>query len=298
MKSLSPIVLFVYNRPSHTKKTVNALQRNEFASQSQLIIYSDAPKNENDIQKVNEVREYIKTINGFKDIQFVTQTKNIGLAKSISEGISHVVNTYGRVIVLEDDIVTSPFFLMYMNDALDFYLHEERVMQISGYMYPINTEKLKRTFFLNKTSCWGWATWKRAWSCYRKDSDYLLKSFNRKMIKCFNVDNSIDLFSQIKMNKKGRINTWAIYWDACVFLEKGLVLYPKVSFVNNIGHDGSGAHCNKNNLFDTVIVSNYDIEFSNQIEESLEAKNALIPYFKSFNPGFLKKILNRLKRIF
>ena len=289
--NLSPIVLFVYNRPNHTRQTIEALQKNELAKDSELFIYSDAPKNKEVEKQVKEVRDYIKTINGFKKVTIIEREKNYGLAKNIIEGVTKIVNEYGKIIVLEDDLITTPYFLKFMNDALDFYKDESKVMHISGYIYPINNEGLNDVFFIKPTSCWGWATWKRAWKFFKKDVDFYLKVFNKKMIKDFNLNNSYDYFSQIIDNKKGKINTWAIFWYASVYLNGGLSLHSKESFVRNIGFDGLGVHCGKSNVFDVNIKNSFDIKFTTKIEEDLKARKRIEEYFRKIGPPFYKKFL-------
>ena len=158
--SLAPIVLFVYNRPEHTRKTVKALQDNDLTDESILYIFSDAAKNDDEVENVEKVREYIRTISGFKQIIIIEREKNYGLANSIISGVTEIVNKYGKIIVLEDDLVTSKYFLSFMNDALEIYKDENKVICIHGYIYPIKSE-LPETFFIKGADCWGWATWKR-----------------------------------------------------------------------------------------------------------------------------------------
>ena len=148
-----PIILFVYNRPWHTRQTVKALQKNELAGRSDLFIFSDGPKDEQTEKAVQKVREYIHTIDGFQTVTIREREENWGLANSIIDGVTQIVNEYGRVIVLEDDLMTSPFFLRYMNDALNLYECEEKVISIHGYIYPLS-EKLPSTFFLRGTDYW------------------------------------------------------------------------------------------------------------------------------------------------
>ena len=137
MNNLAPIVLFVYNRPWHTRQTVEALQQNELANESELFIFSDEAKDEMATKHVNDIRDYIRTIDGFKNIEIIERDKNFGLAKSIISGVTEIINQYGTVIVLEDDLVTSPYFLQYMNDALVFYEKEDRVVSVMGYCSPV-----------------------------------------------------------------------------------------------------------------------------------------------------------------
>ncbi len=158
--NLSPIALFVYNRLEETQKTIEYLTKNELAEKSKLFIFSDGFKDEKDKLKVNEVRNYLRTIRGFEEIKIIEKEKNYGLANSIIKGVTGVVNEYGKVIVLEDDLLTSPYFLKFMNDALYLYERENRVGAICGYVYSMK-EQLPETFFLRFFNSWGWATWKK-----------------------------------------------------------------------------------------------------------------------------------------
>ncbi len=144
MKKLAPITLFVYNRLEHTKKTIDALKKNILAKQSELIIFSDAPKNKEDFMRVNGIRRYIKSIKGFKKIKVIERKENLGLAKSIILGVTKVVNEYNKIIVLEDDLITSKYFLKFMNEALDIYKDEKSVGSVQGYLYPIKETTVPR----------------------------------------------------------------------------------------------------------------------------------------------------------
>ena len=165
----APIVLFVYNRPWHTKQTIDALKNNYLANESELYIYSDAPKHSQDISSVQEVRNYIKSINGFKNIKIIYRKRNYGLADSIIDGVTEIVNKYGKIIVLEDDIVTSPHFLQFINDALIYYEEVNEVWHISGWNYPIQPINLHDTFLWRVMNCWGWATWANRWQYFEKN---------------------------------------------------------------------------------------------------------------------------------
>ena len=160
MINFAPIVLFVYDRPFHTKQTIEALQKNQLASLSELFIYSDDAKNYGSQDNVDEVREYIYKIGGFKKVTIIKREKNWGLANSIIDGVTQIVNKYGKIIVLEDDLVTSKYFLTFMNNALEFYKYEERVWHICGWNYPINFDGLDDVFLSRLMNCWGWGTWK------------------------------------------------------------------------------------------------------------------------------------------
>jgi hypothetical protein len=223
---------------------VEALQKNELADVSDLIIYSDGPKDKNDSDNVQAVRNYLQTINGFKSVKIIEQKTNRGLADSIISGVTEIVNKYGRIIVLEDDLVTSPGFLHYMNQALENYEEEKKVMQISGHMFNLPIEAETDAVFLPFTNSIGWATWKRAWDCFDPlMAGYQKLKVSRSLRNRFNLDGAYDYFGMIESQIKGKVDSWAIRWYLSVFLAEGLILYPKHSLIKHIGFDGSGTHC-------------------------------------------------------
>jgi len=299
MTTLAPIALFVYNRPSHTRQTVESLQNNGLAKDSSLTIYSDAPKSAEHAEAVNKVREYIRQIDGFKSVTIIEWEMNYGLARSIIEGVTRLCGEYGRVIVLEDDLVTSPYFLQFMNDALNMYEHEDQVMQISGFTYPIGHIE-DETFFLRLPLCWGWATWNRAWVHFRKDNDVMLK-FDKKMRRAFSFNNTYHFWWQLELNKKGKLNTWFVYWYAALFLRGGLALYPGKSLVKNIGMDGSGMHGDPTNNYDVVPASSAVQLAPITCRESEVAVKLHEDFFrKDFQPPPLMpiRVVNKLRREF
>lgn len=249
-KNLAPICLFVYNRPWHLRRTLESLEDNYLADESKLFIFSDGPKENiknNDMKKIEEVRKIVKEKKWCREVTVKEYEKNQGLADSIVSGVTEIVNKFGKVIVLEDDLVLSRGFLKYMNDALDLYENENRVMHISGYMYPIQ-KNMPETFFFNVTSCWGWGTWQRSWKLFNNDTEELIKNFkSKKDIKSFNLDNSYNWHSHLMANQKGELKTWAIKWYASVFQLNGFCLHPGKTLVRNIGNDESGEHCGANN---------------------------------------------------
>lgn len=242
-KSTAPIALFVYARPQHTKATVEALAANEMADRSELFVFSDAPRSEKDADAVAEVREYIRGIKGFAAVHVNERSRNFGLADSIVDGVGDLVSRFGNVIVLEDDVLTSPYFLRYMNDALERYRDEERVMQIDAHMFPVLPEGLPDSFFLRISFSWGWATWERAWRHFHRRGREYIDSFTPDDINKFNLDGAFDHWSHLLKNEEGSMKTWAVYWYACIFSRGGLCLYPRRSLAQNIGLDGSGENC-------------------------------------------------------
>jgi GT2 family glycosyltransferase len=251
--TMAPIVLFTYARPEHTQRTLEALAANALADKSDLIVYADAARSAQEVEAVCAVRDLVRSGSGFRSVRLIERATNFGLARNIIEGVSEVLRQYERVIVLEDDMVTSPYFLAYMNEALERYSSNERVMHISGYIYPMHTAGLPETFFLPPASCWGWATWRRAWQHFRKAPDELLRSFTVAERRTFNLDQSFPYWSQVELNARGAMNTWAIFWYASVFQRKGLCLHPRQSYVQNIGNDDSGTHTRESTVFDVVL---------------------------------------------
>lgn len=296
--NIAPIVLFVYNRPMHTHQTVEALKQNRLSEQSELFIFSDAPGTEAQDEKVKEVRRYIRQITGFKSVRIVERKTNFGLARSVIEGVSKVIQEYGRVIVLEDDLQVSPYFLDFMNSALDTYENESKVMHISGYMFPIGDLDLPETFFLRGASCWGWATWARAWKMFESDTRNLFDAIRAKKLEYeFDMQGTVGYTNMLEHQLNGDVDSWAVRWYASVFLNEGNCLHPAQSLVNNIGHDGTGVHCGTNTMYEVEISSVRPIVKKQDIKESFEGLKALKRFYSSFKPPFYIRIYTKLCRL-
>ena len=296
--NLAPIVLFVYNRLEHTIQTIEALKKNYLANESEIFIYSDAAKNNDSQVKVNQVREFIKTINGFKKITIIEQKNNLGLARSIMDGVTSIVNRYGKIIVLEDDLLTSPYFLKFMNESLEYYKNEKKVWHISGWNYPYTFDVDDEMYFWRVMDCWGWATWSDRWSFFQKDTDFLINTFTKEDIYKFNIDGCDNLWNQVILNKKEKINTWAIFWYATIFRNNGLCLNPIKSFVRNIGLDGSGEHCINNGDIDNLELNmNKNIIFIHIIKENKIILEKIKYNYKLNKRTLLTRIINKLSRI-
>lgn len=240
----APIALFVYNRPAHTRHTVAALQKCVLADQSDLFIFSDAPRNPDAAEAVRQVRDYISTVDGFKSVTVLRQTENRGLARSITEGITRLCDERSRVIVMEDDLVTSPHFLEYMNAGLSRYEGEDRVMQIAGHMFPMKVRIEEDALLLPFITTWGWATWSRAWRCFERREDdveeILADPATRRR---FDLHGRYKYSKILRAQQRKKLDSWGIYWYLSVFRRDGLALFPKKTFVRNLGFDGSGVNC-------------------------------------------------------
>lgn len=287
---LAPVTLFVYNRLSHTRQTVEALAINELATESELFVFSDGPKSDADSEKVAAVREYLKTITGFKAVTVVNREENLGCARSITSGVSEIVNRFGQIIVVEDDIVTSPYFLRFMNEALELYRDEERVACIHGYLYPIE-ERLPETFFIRGADIWGWATWKRVWDLYEPDGRKLLNELkNRHMARDFNFDGTCDITRMLEEQIAGKIDTWDIQWCASAFIANKLTLYPGRSLVQNIGYDCSGTHCRASDRFNVTLSESPIAVKRIAIEDNLPARRKIGHFLDKSRSGFLSRL--------
>jgi hypothetical protein len=242
--SQAPVALFVYNRPGHTRRTVEALAANTLAADTPLHVFSDAPKSEVARPAVEEVRSYIRTISGFRSVSILEREPTLGLARSIIDGVTNLCEQFGRVIVLEDDLIVSPHFLSYMNDALMRYEYEDQVMQVVGYMFPISLSLEQDAVFLPVTSSWGWGTWNRAWRHFdASGAGYQDLVNDQNLRRAFDLNGRYEFFKMLASQLRGETDSWAIRWYLSVFLMKGLVLYPREPLVENVGFDGSGVNC-------------------------------------------------------
>lgn len=293
--SYAPIILFTYSRKDHTMQAVDSLLKNKESSESDLFIFSDGPKTREKEKAVKENREYIHSIKGFKSVTITERETNWGLANSLIAGITEVIDKYGRAIIVEDDLLLSPYFLKFMNDGLDMYKDDEEVAAISGFLYPMK-EKMSESFFLRYFHCWGWATWKDSWHLLNTNTKELLRKIRWKTRK-FNLDNSFNYYGMLYCQKVGLVDSWYIRLYASFYLAKKLILFPNQSLVENHGFDGSGTHSNKNDTVKTSTMSQSPIEIKKtSIVENRIAYQSLCNYFKSKNrQKTIKKYYNNLK---
>ncbi len=295
MQELAPIVLFVYNRPSHTKKTIEALKNNELAGESDLFIFSDGAKSENNAQRVDEVRAYIKTIKGFGGVEVTEREKNFGLAHSILSGVNHVSSLYDRVIVLEDDVITAHSFLTFMNNALEFYQTNKSIFSVSGYPYSIKIPgSYKKDVFISyRASSWGWGTWKDRW----EKVDWEVKDFSsfikdKKAQKLFNRAGE-DVTPMLKAQIWGEIDSWAIRWTYSHSKHNAYCLLPIIPLCKNIGTDSSGTHSATSQRFDVNINNNRNIiKLTNDLKFDDEI---ILRIRKLAKLSLFRKIVNKLK---
>lgn len=292
----APIVFFTYNRASHAQKAIQSLLTNHEACESDLIIYCDGAKGIPDTDTVEKNRAYIRRIKGFKSVTIVEREKNWGLANSLTAGITEVVNKYGRVIVVEDDLIVAPYFLKYMNDALDKYESDERISAVSAFLNPVNRE-LPETFFLRYFACWGWATWKRGWDLFNPDANDLLQQFQSyNQFRVFTINFSVKFYEMLRMQAEGRLDSWAIRFHASSFLADKLVLFPGKSMTAQTGFDGSGVHCGVDNEHYNVTLNTAPIHLCDEmpVKMSKKAYRTFERYYMGMlgRRGKIKKLLS------
>lgn len=293
---LAPILLFVYNRPLHVKKSIESLLANELARDSELYIFSDAAKDETAQTDVDEVRKIVHSIDGFKQIHFVEREKNWGLARNIIDGVTRLVNEYGRVIVLEDDLIVAPYFLKFMNDALETYQDEEKVGHIQACDFT-KDPSLPDTFLIKWTGSWGWATWKRAWKHFNPNGQELLDELvKRNLTHRFDFNGKYGFTRMLRKQIEGKNNSWAIRWNASLFLADILSLNVGKSLIQNEGFDGSGTNCGSGNLYDSNLwMKPLPVVKISPIVENEEARKAFSRYYARTN-SFFAKAIRRIKR--
>ena len=295
-KDYAPIAFFVYNRPEHTISALHALKNNELASGSEIIIFSDAPKSDEDKNKVREVRAIINDLSGFKNKTIILREKNFGLYKNFVDGITYVCDNFGKVIVVEDDNKTSKYFLNFINDGLNLYESDDKVCSINGWFFP-KKNSLQDTFFLMNHTSWAWGTWKRAWDRFNPDTDYLIREIKkRKMIEKFNLNNCFDYFGMLERRNKKLNESHAIVWKASTFINKMLSLYPSNSFVQNIGFDATGTHYTKYDKLHghSDLIEKKIIPKKIKVEENIDAIKFLEKYYRN---NKIKFFLKKIKKI-
>lgn len=297
MQNLAPIALFVYNRPEHTRRTLSYLQKNLLADESRLFIFSDGPKTETDKAKVEQVRQLAAETTGFKSVKLIERDKNLGLANSIISGVTKLVNEYDKVIVFEDDLLSSPYTLQYFNEALERYAKEEKVMHIGAYMYNLPDKTLPQTFFYRAATSWGWATWARAWKDFEPDIDKLIGKFDKAKINQFSIEGNMNFWKQMEQFKAGRNNSWAIRWYASIFLKNGLTLNPSHSLVHNIGHDGTGVHSNNEKTYHVQVSQKPVTEFPAEFKENQQAYSAIKHFLGRRKGTLLQRGLRFVKQL-
>ncbi len=297
--NISPIVIFSYDRPSHLQQTLDALSKNKLADQSDLFIYCDGAKataSQEQLRRIADNRRVAHAADGFKSVTVIERPHNVGLKANIVGAVTEIVNRYGRIITLEDDVITSPGFLQFMNEAQELYKDDERVMHISGYMWPHRLPLPKTFFYEMPYPGGGWATWKRAWQYYDDDAAKLYHKWENRWDEFNTVGNHLQ--KQLYDNYRGTLNTWFIKWHAVLLERGGLTLFPGKSLTNNIGFDELASNCYKTNKFDVVPVDMVRVKRI-PIRESKLATHEIYAFYQGrwYNKRRRKALIAKMKNI-
>lgn len=297
----APLVLFTYNRPEALKQTLEALTQNILADETDLIVFSDAGKKADDRHKVDEVRAYLRQIGGFNSLKVIQREENFGLARNIIEGVTAVIEEYGRVIVLEDDLLTSRNFLLFMNKALDHYAHRPDIFAVSGYTADLRvlSEYPHDTYLSYRPSAWGWGTWKDQWDGIDwdvKDFDELVN--DRAAIRRFERGGA-DMTRMLRHYMEGKNDSWAIRWSYAMHKRDAKSVHPRISKVQNIGFGDDATHCKGVNIYKTVLDQSDASTFDLTTDEAVDPQIAkAFRYQFSYTNKAIKRVQEYAKGVF
>jgi hypothetical protein len=295
---LAPVAIFAYKRPDHTARLLRSFSTNPEHATSPVYVFCDGTRTPQDETDVGHTRQVVREL-APSHAHIIERGANMGLANSIITGVTQLTREHGKAIILEDDLVLAPFALRYFNDALVRYRNEERVMHVSAYMFPVDA-RLPETFLYREATCWGWATWARAWSKFEPDGKRIRDEvIAREMRYEFDVQSSMGFFGMLEAQIARRIDSWAIRWYGSMRLAGGLALHPGVSLVQNLGFDGTGEHCSENSAFDVRVAKCPVTRFTDRIEEDEKALAAMIAYRRKIwgAPTMKQRARNLLRRI-
>lgn len=297
--NLAPIILFVYNRPEHTRHTLEALRKNELANKSVLYIYADGAKKAATVEEkdlIEQTRLLIKEQKWCEEVYIIESEKNKGLANSVIDGVTEILSKNDSVIVLEDDIVTENGFLKFMNQSLELYKDEERVFGISGYKFDSDKPIKQSTYFLPIMSSWGgYATWSHSWSKIDFNANRLNQQVFDRNFKDQMRFGTLDFYEMLQSQVSGRLDSWAVRYYTSMLLQNGVFLFPNKSLLRNIGFDGSGIHCQLEDKLEQDI-TNYikpkkiEVSIDPNIYDNFQVNN----YQKKIT---VKNIKKKLKKI-
>ena len=299
---LAPIALFVYNRPVELRKVLSSLKNNKDIKNTEIYIFSDGPKkNKLDIQKVNNVRKILNKVKDLKIKKKFFYKKNRGLKKNIINGVNYVFKTHSKIIVLEDDLLTSPSFIRYMNQSLNYIKDKKNIWHVSAWNYPIKMKKVDSTdtFLWNHMNCWGWGTHKKYWKKLILDPNFFIKKFSKEQIFQFDLGGKLNNWSQLVRNYEKKLNTWAIFWGATIFWNKALCVNPIRSYVKNIG-----TNTNSTNTLNFIAQTNklnekIQINFPKRLKNNISVTNKIKSHLFLRNKiDIFKNLINKTLNIF
>lgn len=297
IKNLAPIILFTYNRPWHTQKVLQSLRQNKLSELSELYIFSDGAKDDKDEAPVSQTRKLLTDeAKGFKSITIIERPVNYGLAANIIDGVTFVIEKHSKVIVLEDDLITAPSFLSFMNEALTLYENVDEVAHIHSFCYA--DLDLPDTFLIKWVGSTGWATWHDSWKLFNPNGAKLLTEIEEKKLShTFDFNGKYPYTRMLKRQVEGKNNSWAIRWNASLFLNNKLSLNTGKSLIQNIGFDGSGENSGTQNFYNKELFDGtLDIIIPDKIEENKVARNQFEQFYERTN-SFWAKVKRRLQRM-
>jgi hypothetical protein len=295
LKDLAPIGLSTYGRPQHLVQTIKALKKNTLAPKSELFIFSDAPKL-GDEDRVAAVRNYIRTFVVFMSIHIIERENNDRVANSRG-GLEMLLDRYGKVVFLAEDIVTAPSFLAFMNEALLKYEKNDRIFNVSGYTPPINfpTNYDHDVFFLRRISAWGFGIWKDRFEQlgYMSPEEYELFASNKEKVKNFVRAGGTDLMLMLKADAYGEIDAGDVKMMYAQFKSDQYTVYPTISLVENIGHDGTGVHCDNTDKFDVALSDKSSFRFPDEL--TIDRRIVRSNYKFRSEPFSVKKLMRQTR---
>jgi len=296
--TLAPIVLFVFNRADHTRKTLGSLRNNTLASNSHLIIYSDGPRRESDIEPISEVRKVLDTLDGFASITRIDRAENPGLTANIVSGVTEVMAQYGTVIAVEDDLISSPYFLEYMNNGLRTYQTQSNIFSISGYGPPINIPRhyTDPVYWAPRSSSWGWASWQDRWAKVNWSVPEFKEFITDPIaISRYNQGGN-DLTDLLVQQMTGKLDTWDVQWCFYHYLNDAGCVYPTHSLIHNIGTDGTGTNFTQHTT--KYSIASLNTAPPRPLPPVLRPHPQLLDRFKAFNDmstwAWLKRFIWKL----
>lgn len=278
MEQAAAIAVFAYKRAEHLRRMLRSLALNAQLSQSPISIYCDGARGAHEAQAVEEARAVAREL-APAHARIVERERNLGLAASVIAGVSETIDAHGSAIVLEDDLELSPFALDYFNAALARYREEERVMHVAGFMYPVRAA-LPESFFYREATCFGWATWARAWKRFEPDGSRIRAAVLARDARAQFNAGAMDFLAMLEMQIGGRIDSWAIRWYGSLWLHGGLALHPGRSLVRNTGFDGSGVHSGTSSTWEVELGSAPVTRFPERIAEEPAAARAMTTWRK------------------
>ena len=278
---LAPVVIFAFNRPEHLRKCLDSLRKNKVAINTEFRIFVDGPRNEGDLLKRNLIEKLLEEYKQHLSIKVSFAEENLGLAKSIIAGLNEVFSNSDRAIIVEDDLISSPFFLDFCNSGLNLFEANQSVASIHGFSYKFNN--LETTpYFIKGADCWGWATWKNRWELFEENADILIRELERRHLKRkFDLDGAYPYFNMLLRQSRGEVDSWAIRWHASMFLANKLTLYPNQTLINNIGIDGSGTHAGQGKNINSILSSTPINITKMEVVESVKARRKLKHFLRN-----------------